>query len=71
MPEKGEQMRKIKSLRSGHGVRPPKKWLIMMSKGIKKQYPTHSLKRRNRIIGGIWKTYSKSAKIDIITKYQT
>lgn len=70
MPIKGEKQRKLKAIKAGRSVRAPAKWWDKMRREIKKQYPTYGLKRRNTIIGGIWKKYSPSTKIEMIKKYQ-
>jgi hypothetical protein len=70
MPIRGEKARKIRALRAGRGVRPPKRFWSKMLKRVKKQYPKVSKKRRATIVGGIWSRYKTSSKIRIVKKYQ-
>jgi len=70
MPVRGEKARKIRALRAGRGVRPPKRFWTKMMRRVKKQYPRASKKRRARIVGGIWARYGIPSKIRIVRKYQ-
>ena len=70
MPIRGERARKIRAIRSGRGVKPPKKWFNMMRPIIKKEYPGRNQKDINQIIGGIWQNYSTPSKIGIVKEFQ-
>ena len=70
MPIKGERTRKIRAIRAGRGVRPPKGWFDMMRPVIRKEYPGKTPKKINKIIGGIWQNYSTPSKIEIVKGFQ-
>ena len=46
--------------------RPPKKWFDKMKRKVKKQYPTYSQKRINKIVAGIWYDYKSSTRKRIL-----
>ena len=46
--------------------RPPKKWFDKMKRKVKKQYPTYSQKRINKIVAGIWYDYKASTRKRIL-----
>ena len=72
MPIKGEKARKIKALKQGKGVRPPKAWWTKWRRriGATKKYRGFSKERKSRIIGGIWSGYSTKTKINVVKEYQ-
>ena len=50
--------------------RPPKKWFDKMKRKAKKQYPSYSEKRINKIVAGIWYDYKPSTRRRILKKYE-
>lgn len=72
MPIRGEKQRKIKALKRGKGVKPPKDWWSLWRRriGATKKYHGMASERKSRIIGGIWTKYSTKTKINIVKKYQ-
>ena len=71
MPRKGEKARKIKALKSGKGVKPPKRYWREILKETSKEYPELSRMRQAAISGARWSKISKAKKINIVRKYQT
>ena len=69
MPKRGEKARKIKKLKSGGGVKPPKSWWDMIVSSLKGEHK-YTKKQIPRIAGGLWAKKPKAAKIKIIKKYQ-
>jgi len=72
MPIRGEKARKIRQLKAGKGVRPPKWWWTKWRRriGQTKKYRELSQERKSQIVGGIWSKYSTKTKINIVKKYQ-
>lgn len=69
MPKKGEKARKIKKLRAGEGVRPPKRWWDEIVSALKGEHK-YTKKQIPRIAGGLWAKKPKAAKIKLIKKFQ-
>lgn len=70
MPKTGEKARKLKLLKEGKGVRPPKRWFDIIRKEVREEYPKVGQKRQGRIVGGIWAKMSRKSKEKIVKKYQ-
>lgn len=72
MPARGEKARKIRLLKQGKGVRPPKKWWSKWRRkiGAAKKYRGYSTERKSKIVAGIWHGYPTKTKINLVKKYQ-
>lgn len=70
MPAQGGKQRKIRMLKSGHGVRPPKRFWLKILQKVRENYPERSDEDQTRITGGIWSGFTETQKIEIVKKYQ-
>lgn len=62
---------KLRRLKAGMKVRPPKKWWNKMYKKVSRQkkYSRFGRKRKSKITAGIWHKHKKATKIRIVRKY--
>jgi hypothetical protein len=60
---------KIRRIKAGKKVRPPKRWWKKMYRRVSKQYPTYGKKRKSKIAAGIWHKMKKSSKLRVVSKY--
>ena len=60
---------KVRAIRKGRKVRPPKKWFKKMLRKVKRQKKYKNLphKRHQKIAAGIWHSYKPKTQIGIIT----
>ena len=58
---------KIRQIKAGVMVRPPKAWYKKMLKRVGREYPRFSAKRKAQITAGIWHKYPKATKLRIVS----